>query len=104
MCAGTAAGIGVIYMTSEWKGKDLLQYIPVYNRKINFSPCKKCTFELVKEKLRHVSVLGVANMDTGSGVFLTRGPGSGIRYKYFPDLEYRMQPIISESLITIFLV
>jgi hypothetical protein len=41
MCAGTAAGIGVIYMTSEWKGKDLLQYIPVYNRKINFSPGKK---------------------------------------------------------------
>jgi hypothetical protein len=41
MCAGTAAGIGVIYMTSEWKGKDLLQYIPVYNRKINFSPSIK---------------------------------------------------------------
>jgi hypothetical protein len=38
-------------MTSEWKGKDLLQYIPVYNRKINFSPSKKIYFRVGKRKV-----------------------------------------------------
>ena len=30
---GVAAGAVVIYMASEWKGKDLLQFVPIYNRK-----------------------------------------------------------------------
>jgi len=30
---GASAGIVVVYMTSEWKGRDLLQFVPVYNRK-----------------------------------------------------------------------
>nr|ALS04665.1 ubiquinol-cytochrome C reductase [Pseudodiaptomus poplesia]ALS04952.1 ubiquinol-cytochrome C reductase [Pseudodiaptomus poplesia] len=30
---GGAGGIAVLFFTSEWKGKDLLQYLPVYNRK-----------------------------------------------------------------------
>ena len=29
---GVAAGAVVIYMASEWKGKDLLQFVPIYNR------------------------------------------------------------------------
>ena len=29
---GVAAGAVVVYMASEWKGKDLLQFVPIYNR------------------------------------------------------------------------
>ena len=29
---GIAGGTVVVYMTSEWKGKDLLQYVPLYNK------------------------------------------------------------------------
>ena len=29
---GVAAGTVVVYMASEWKGKDLLQFVPIYNR------------------------------------------------------------------------
>ena len=29
---GAAAGTVVVYMASEWKGKDLLQFVPIYNR------------------------------------------------------------------------
>ena len=30
---GAAAGVTVVFFASEWKGKDLLQYVPIYNRK-----------------------------------------------------------------------
>ena len=30
--AGAAAGVTVVFFASEWKGKDLLQYVPIYNR------------------------------------------------------------------------
>ena len=29
---GVCAGTVVVYMASEWKGKDLLQFVPIYNR------------------------------------------------------------------------
>ena len=32
---GAAAGTVVVYMASEWKGKDLLQFVPIYNRYFN---------------------------------------------------------------------
>ena len=34
---GVAAGTVVVYMASEWKGKDLLQFVPIYNRYFNFN-------------------------------------------------------------------
>jgi hypothetical protein len=51
----------------------------------------------------------VADPDPGSGVFLTPGPGSGIRKGFFPDPGYRIpgpgsQTHIFESLVTIFWV
>ena len=30
---GAGAGIVLVYFTSNWKGKDILQYAPIYNRK-----------------------------------------------------------------------
>jgi hypothetical protein len=77
MCAGTAAGIGVIYMTSEWKGKDLLQYIPVYNRKINFTPNEQITVPYGGSlKIPVYNAASVADPDPRSSTFLT--PGSVI--------------------------
>ncbi len=32
-----------------------------------------------------ITVSSVADPDPGSGVFLTPGPGSGIRNRFFPD-------------------
>ena len=33
---GACAGALVVFIASEWKGKDLLQFVPIYNRyKIN---------------------------------------------------------------------
>ena len=29
---GAAAGTLVVYIASEWKGRDLLQFVPIYNR------------------------------------------------------------------------
>ena len=29
---GVAGGSLVVYIASEWKGKDLLQYVPIYNK------------------------------------------------------------------------
>ena len=29
---GVAGGSLVVFIASEWKGKDLLQYVPIYNR------------------------------------------------------------------------
>ena len=29
---GVAAGSLVVFIASEWKGKDLLQFVPIYNR------------------------------------------------------------------------
>ena len=29
---GAAAGTVVVYIASEWKGKDLLQFVPIYNK------------------------------------------------------------------------
>ena len=32
---GASAGVFVVYLTSEWKGRLLLENIPVYNRLVN---------------------------------------------------------------------
>ena len=32
---GVAGGSLVVYIASEWKGKDLLQFVPIYNRSVN---------------------------------------------------------------------
>ena len=32
LLTGAAAGVTVVFFASEWKGKDLLQYVPIYNR------------------------------------------------------------------------
>ena len=29
---GACAGALVVFIASEWKGKDLLQFVPIYNR------------------------------------------------------------------------
>ena len=31
---GAAAGSLVVFIASEWKGRDLLQYVPIYNRSV----------------------------------------------------------------------
>ena len=31
---GVAGGSLVVFIASEWKGKDLLQYVPIYNRSV----------------------------------------------------------------------
>ena len=31
---GVAGGSLVVYIASEWKGKDLLQFVPIYNRSV----------------------------------------------------------------------
>jgi hypothetical protein len=44
----------------------------------------------------------VVDLDPGSGVFLTPGPGSGIRNRFFPDLGSQIH--ILESLVKNFWV
>ena len=31
---GACAGALVVFIASEWKGKDLLQFVPIYNRSV----------------------------------------------------------------------
>jgi len=37
---GGSAGVLVVFFTSEWKGSDLLRFVPVYNRKYFVEPEK----------------------------------------------------------------
>ena len=48
---GAAAGTVVVYMASEWKGKDLLQFVPIYNRYLSFYDWTNQVSNIRKEDL-----------------------------------------------------